>query len=38
MEFISIGGLLPGLAAADIQSGIFQPRNQNLAEIYIACA
>ena len=34
MEFISLGGLLPGLAAEDIQSGISQPRNKNLAEIF----
>lgn len=34
MEFISIGGLLPGLSAEDIRSGISQPRNQNLAEIF----
>lgn len=34
MEFISIGGLLPGLSAEDIRSGISQPRNRNLAEIF----
>lgn len=34
MEFISIGGLLPGLSAEDICSGISQPRNRNLAEIF----
>ncbi|MCM1123612.1 MAG: putative DNA binding domain-containing protein [Eubacterium sp.] len=34
MEFISIGGLLPGLAPDDIRSGISQPRNRNLAEIF----
>ena len=34
MEFISIGGLLPGLSADDIRSGISQPRNRNLAEIF----
>lgn len=34
MEFISIGGLLPGLAPDDIRSGISQPRNKNLAEIF----
>lgn len=34
MEFISIGGLLPGLSAEDIRSGIPQPRNRNLAEIF----
>ncbi len=34
MEFISIGGLLPGLSPEDIQSGISQPRNRSLAEIF----
>lgn len=34
MEFISIGGLLPGLTAEDIRSGISQPRNRKLAEIF----
>ena len=34
MEFISIGGLLPGLSAEDIRSGISQPRNKNLAEVF----
>lgn len=34
MEFISIGGLLPGLSAEDIRSGISQPRNRELAEIF----
>lgn len=34
MEFISIGGLLPGLSEEDIRSGISQPRNRNLAEIF----
>lgn len=34
MEFISIGGLLPGLSAEDIRNGISQPRNKNLAEIF----
>ena len=33
-EFISIGGLLPGLSEADIRSGISQPRNRNLAAIF----
>lgn len=33
-EFISIGGLLPGLTANDIRIGISQPRNRNLAEIF----
>lgn len=34
MEFISIGGLLPGLSPEDIRSGISQPRNRKLAEIF----
>lgn len=34
IEFISIGGLLPGLSAEDIRSGISQPRNRKLAEIF----
>lgn len=34
MEFISIGGLLPGLLAEDIRNGISQPRNRKLAEIF----
>lgn len=34
MEFISIGGLLPGLSPEDIRSGISQPRNRILAEIF----
>ncbi len=34
MEFISIGGLLPGLSADDIRNGISQPRNRNLAEMF----
>ncbi|MFQ6817783.1 MAG: RNA-binding domain-containing protein [Blautia sp.] len=34
MEFISLGGLLPGLSADDIRSGISQPRNRKLAEIF----
>ena len=33
-EFISIGGLLPGLSADDILCGISQPRNRNLAEVF----
>ncbi len=33
-EFISIGGLLPGLSSEDIKSGISQPRNKNLAEVF----
>lgn len=34
MEFISIGGLLPGLSPDDIRAGISQPRNKNLAEVF----
>lgn len=34
MEFISIGGLLPGLTTEDIKSGISQPRNRKLADIF----
>ncbi len=34
MEFISIGGLLPGLAPEDIRSGISQPRNKRLADVF----
>lgn len=34
MEFISLGGLLPGLSTDDIRSGISQPRNRKLAEIF----
>ncbi len=34
MEFISIGGLLPGLSPDDIRSGISQSRNKNLANIF----
>lgn len=34
IEFVSIGGLLPGLTANDIRSGISQPRNKNLAEVF----
>lgn len=34
IEFVSIGGLLPGLTADDIRSGISQPRNKNLAEVF----
>lgn len=33
-EFISLGGLLPGLSPEDIKSGISQPRNKNLAEAF----
>ncbi|MCD7771025.1 MAG: putative DNA binding domain-containing protein [Oscillospiraceae bacterium] len=34
IEFISIGGLLPGLSPDDIRSGISQPRNKRLAEVF----
>ena len=34
MEFISLGGLLPGLSTDDIRIGISQPRNKNLAEMF----
>ena len=34
MEFISIGGLLPGLNVKDICSGISQPRNRRLVELF----
>lgn len=34
MEFISLGGLLFGLSLDDIRSGISQPRNKNLAEVF----
>lgn len=34
IEFISIGGLLPGLSPDDIRSGISQPRNKKLADIF----
>lgn len=34
MEFISLGGLLPGLSVEDIRIGVSQPRNQKLAEIF----
>ena len=34
MEFISIGGLLPGLSTDDIRIGISQPRNKKLAEVF----
>lgn len=34
IEFISLGGLLPGLSADDICSGISQPRNRKLAEVF----
>ena len=34
MEFISLGGLLPGLSPEDIRAGISQPRNKNLASVF----
>lgn len=34
MEFISIGGLMPGLSKNDIMAGISQPRNAKLAHIF----
>ena len=34
MEFISLGGLLPGLSCDDICTGISEPRNKKLAEIF----
>ena len=34
MEFVSLGGLVPGLSADDIKSGISQPRNRHMAEIF----
>lgn len=34
MEFISLGGLLPGLSTDDIRIGISQPRNKKLAEVF----
>lgn len=34
MEFISLGGLFPGLSTEDIRSGISQPRNKCLADIF----
>ncbi len=34
MEFISLGGLLPGLSTDDIRAGISQPRNKNLAAVF----
>ncbi len=34
MEFISLGGLLPGLSPEDIRIGISQPRNKKLAEVF----
>lgn len=34
MEFISLGGLLPGITTEDIKNGISQPRNAKLAAIF----
>ncbi len=34
IEFISIGGLMPGLTKSDICNGISLPRNKKLAEIF----
>lgn len=34
IEFISLGGLLPGLSSDDIHSGISQPRNRKLADVF----
>ncbi|MCL2285280.1 MAG: putative DNA binding domain-containing protein [Firmicutes bacterium] len=34
MEFISIGGLLPGISTEDIRNGISQTRNENLAKVF----
>jgi ATP-dependent DNA helicase RecG len=34
MEFISIGGLLPGISTEDIRNGISQLRNENLAKVF----
>ena len=34
MEFISLGGLLPGLTTEDIRLGVSQPRNKKLAEVF----
>ena len=34
MEFISIGGLPPGISPEDIRNGISQPRNRKLAEVF----
>ncbi|MPM10022.1 hypothetical protein SDC9_56346 [bioreactor metagenome] len=34
MEFISLGGLVPGLTTEDILNGISQPRNPLLAQIF----
>lgn len=34
IEFINLGGLLPGISPRDITSGISQPRNAKLAQIF----
>lgn len=34
MEFISLGGLFPGLSTTDIRIGVSQPRNKKLAEVF----
>lgn len=34
MEFISLGGLLPGLSTEDIRIGVSQPKNKKLAEVF----
>jgi len=34
MEFISIGGLLPGISPEDIRNGISQLRNKKLADVF----
>ena len=34
MEFISIGGLVPGLSTEDIRNGISQLRNKRLADVF----
>jgi ATP-dependent DNA helicase RecG len=34
MEFVSLGGLVPGLQKEDLFSGISQPRNRKLANIF----
>ena len=33
-EFISLGGLMPGLSTEDIRIGVSQPRNKKLAEVF----
>ena len=34
LEFVSLGGLMPGLSAEDLFIGISQPRNEKLANIF----